>query len=162
MGFFQTLLEGTLEGHESPTERNLTRAVFIIFYGFATWSVIANFINISHAGFEVSSLITSTVIGVLCVVNYLLTSWYRQDGLDPKFKKLILCMMTVILLLCVASTMEFNTTQKYSPPPPVTPCPTPPPTPTPTPKPPAPTPNSTNHSTMIFSNVNTKSKIPIV
>eukprot|EP00759_Apiculatamorpha_spiralis_P034581 PhF_6_TR35572/c0_g1_i1/m.51800 len=140
------LLEGLLEGHESPGMRTGYKLMMVSYTIFTAFSCAVSFADITNAEWKFSSLLTAVATLGLYFLALLLTKWYRLDGLDPKFKKVIVAFTVMVLLLDVAMTMEFSTALNTQPPAPCH-CPTPAPTWAPfTPSPPN---HTTTHPPMI-------------
>jgi hypothetical protein len=148
-------LDGLLEGHESPGVRFIYRFFMFGFVVLSLFSCVANIAVVTKEGAEKATVLVAVAILLLSGLALTFVSWYRADGLDPKFRRAFFFFIALIILLDVAACMEFARVINYQPP--VAPPPTYSPEPTYEPTPSGPThsatpapPSTTNSSTALL------------
>eukprot|EP01062_Namystynia_karyoxenos_P081295 TRINITY_DN88_c0_g1_i1.p1 TRINITY_DN88_c0_g1~~TRINITY_DN88_c0_g1_i1.p1 ORF type:complete len:220 (+),score=49.92 TRINITY_DN88_c0_g1_i1:140-799(+) len=120
---------GLLEGHESVCYCRCYRLFMFAWVCMTIVGIILPFASVggpSSLGFMAP--VQSIVLAGLLFSCLTLVRWYRLDGMEPKFKKVVVALLLLTLLGDVVGICMFSKSQEPGPEP------TPPPTPVPTSK----------------------------
>lgn len=106
-------IDGLLEGHETRSFVLIYRLWMITYIIFGLFAGLCNVGLIMHDGSNPAfAMVSLMVIGFLVYSLYTVKT-FKEDGLDPKFKRASGVLMLFVTVLSIASVMIFNSTLNY-------------------------------------------------
>lgn len=135
-GAMAVFIEGLLEGHESPGTRSMVKAFMVLYILLSLFAGVSNCAAITHPHARIFELMASVAALLLLGMSLKYVQWYRQENMDPKFKRATMALICITIILDIACIMAFIDTMTASDAAPATHAPTFPPLTTGTGRPP--------------------------
>jgi hypothetical protein len=111
-----SFIDGLLQGHEGTPFKVAYRMWMFTFIIFSIFSGLCNIPLLTHEGSHPAyPMISLMIIGLLVYTLMMVRAW-KDDGLDPKFRRWIFALMVFVLVLDIASAMIFHDTISYKAP----------------------------------------------